>query len=399
MLTVFLAKAMLPLAPEDGRVVACLSLWGMTKYSCYYILLSVKRVCPMDKRTMAERNTYMGKKAMGILPAVMSVLLLVLFVALRRFSEGVYTGYQETYETYDQHYVMITDGEDSDFWNKVYESALAEARQEGVYIERFGEGLAVDYSRNELLKMAIQASVDGIIVPGDEDEETIALINEAVEKKIPVVTVLQDSTGSLRNCFVGNNNYNLGQEYGRQILELLPEDGKKSKVMVLVSESRADTSQNLTMLGIREALEQELGKDIPAVESRPVDNTGNFSAEESIRDIFLDPGEMPDILVCLNEVYTRCAYQAAVDYNQVGKVQILGYYDSETILNAVAKNIIYSTITLDAEQMGRLCVQALEEYRQTGYTNGYMAVDTRLITMEEAEKRLESRQGAEGSAE
>ena len=211
--------------------------------------------------------------------------------------------------------------------------------------------------------------------------------------------MLQDSTGSLRNCFVGNNNYNLGQEYGRQILELLPEDGKKSKVMVLVSESRADTSQNLTMLGIREALEQELGKDIPAVESRPVDNTGNFSAEESIRDIFLDPGEMPDILVCLNEVYTRCAYQAAVDYNQVGKVQILGYYDSETILNAVAKNIIYSTITLDAEQMGRLCVQALEEYRQTGYTNGYMAVDTRLITMEEAEKRLESRQGAEGSAE
>ena len=80
-------------------------------------------------------------------------------------------------------------------------------------------------------------------------------------------------------------------------------------------------------------------------------------------------------------------------------MQILGYYDSETILNAVAKNIIYSTITLDAEQMGRLCVQALEEYRQTGYTNGYMAVDTRLITMEEAEKRLESRQGAEGSAE
>lgn len=340
----------------------------------------------------------MGKKAMGILLAVMSVLLVVLFVALRRFSEGVYTGYQETYETYDQHYVLITDGEDSDFWNKVYESALGEARQEGVYVERFGEGLAVDYSRNELLKMAIQASVDGIIVPGDEDEDTIALINEAVEKGIPVVTVLQDSTGSLRNCFVGNNNYNLGQEYGRQILELLPEDGKKSRVMVLANESRADTSQNLTMLGIRETLEQELGKDIPAVESRPVDNTGNFSAEESIRDIFLDPGEMPDILVCLNEVYTRCAYQAAVDYNQVGTVQILGYYDSETILNAVAKNIIYSTITLDAEQMGRLCVQALEEYRQTGYTNSYMAVDTRLITMEEAAKLLESRQRAETSA-
>ena len=130
-----------------------------------------------------------------------------------------------------------------------------------------------------------------------------------------------------------------------------------------------------------------------------MDNTGNFSAEESIRDIFLDPQEMPDILLCLNEVYTRCAYQAAVDYNEVGTVQILGYYDSETILSAVAKNIVYSTITMDAEQMGRLCVQALEEYRQTGYTNSYMAVDTRLIGMEEAEKLLNDRQGTEESAE
>ena len=153
----------------------------------------------------------MRKKAMGILLAVMTLLLMVLFVALRRFGQGVYTQYQETYETYDQHYVMITDGEDSDFWNTVYDSALAEARREGVYIERFGEGLAVNYSRNELLKMAIQASVDGIIVPGDEDEETIALINEAVEKGIPVVTVLRDSSSSLRKCFVGNNSYNLGQ--------------------------------------------------------------------------------------------------------------------------------------------------------------------------------------------
>ncbi len=341
----------------------------------------------------------MRKKAMGILLAVMTLLLMVLFVALRRFGQGVYTQYQETYETYDQHYVMITDGEDSDFWNTVYDSALAEARREGVYIERFGEGLAVNYSRNELLKMAIQASVDGIIVPGDEDEETIALINEAVEKGIPVVTVLRDSSSSLRKCFVGNNSYNLGQEYGRQILEILPEDGRKGTVMVLVNESKADTSQNLTLLGIRETLEQELGKNIPAVESRLVDNTGNFSAEESIRDIFLDPQEMPDILLCLNEVYTRCAYQAAVDYNEVGTVQILGYYDSETILNAVAKNIVYSTITMDAEQMGRLCVQALEEYRQTGYTNSYMAVDTRLIGMEEAEKLLNDRQGTEESAE
>ena len=122
-----------------------------------------------------------------------------------------------------------------------------------------------------------------------------------------------------------------------------------------------------------------------------IDNSRSFQTEESIRDIFLSQEELPDILVCLSAVHTRCAYQAAVDYNKVGTVQILGYYDSEAILDAVSKNILYSTITLDTVQMGRSCVQALEEYVKTGYTNGYRAVDTHLITAPDANRLLSGR--------
>ena len=158
---------------------------------------------------------------------------------------------------------------------------------------------------------------------------------------------------------------------------------------MLVDENRTDTSQNLVLLGIRETLENE-GEGIPVtVEARPVDNSRSFSSEESIRDIFLDPKKLPDILVCLSAVHTRCAYQAAVDHNKVGTIQILGYYDSETILDGVAKNILCATAALDTDQMGRRCVEALDEYMETGYTNSYRAVDTRLITWEEARKLLE----------
>ncbi len=323
--------------------------------------------------------------------AGMSVCLAVFWYRFHELNGNV----EGRNEIYDRHYVMITGREDGDFWDRVYESALAEGKRRGVYVERFGEDLAVEYDRNELLKLAMLASVDGIIVPGDEEEETVALLQEAVEQGIPVVNVLEDSMGSSRQCFVGNNSYNLGQDYGRQILELLAKQEKEgdhvtsenpAKVMVLVDENRTDISQNLVLLGIREMLENE-GEGIPVtVEARPVDNTRSFSSEESIRDIFLNSEMLPDILVCLSAVHTRCAYQAAVDYNQVGTVQMLGYYDSEAILEAVSKNILYSTISLDTEQMGRLCVQALDEYVETGYTNNYMAVDTRLIRAEEAER-------------
>lgn len=68
---------------------------------------------------------------------------------------------------------------------------------------------------------------------------------------------------------------------------------------------------------------------------------------------------------------------------------MIGYYDSDTILDAVSKNIIQATVALDTAQMGELSVKALDEYVETGYTNGYMAVDIQVITPDEAEELTE----------
>ena len=317
------------------------------------------------------------------LPLIALAVILVLY----RFGSRSRGGEQGEYTTYERHYALITDQGDEDFWEEVYTSALEEGKSRGVYVERFGAELAVDYSREQLLDMAVRAAVDGIIVAGDDTEETVELINGAVEQGIPVVTVLNDCIESRRQCFVGSNSYNIGQEYGEQILQMLPEGA--GQVLVLTDESRRDSSLNLILLAIRETLADALGtKNDVSVEALAVDNSRSFSAEESIRDIFLDD-ELPDVMVCLNAVHTRCAYTAAVDYNQVGRVQILGYYDSDAILDAVSKNIIQATIGLDAAQMGELSVEALDEYVETGYTNSYMAVDIYVITPEEAEELTE----------
>ena len=325
-------------------------------------------------------------------------LLVAIFIlapfGLLLYGSLIYNGTSKEMEqitTYDKHYAMITGSEDSGLWDAIYASARAEGEKRGIYVERFGSNLAVKYDTRQLMKMAVQASVDGIIVRGDETEDTIACINAANDNHIPVVTVFNDCSGSTRQCFVGTNNYHVGQEYGRQIRKLIKESGKEGikKVLVLTEDNPNDTSRNLILLGIRETLEEEITQTHEvAVEAAQVDNSGSFSAEEYIRDVFLDSERMPDILVCLSEVYTQCAYQAAVDYNKVGVVQMLGYYDSEQILDALAKNILSVTITPDTEQMGRACVEALDEYEQTGYTNGYTAVDVQMIKPQEAKLRL-----------
>lgn len=297
----------------------------------------------------------------------------------------------EQMKNYDRHYAMIVGDEDGVLWEAVYASAKEAGEKRGIYVERFGSNLAVNYDRLQLIQMATQASVDGIIVKGDESEKMTEAIDRAVDAGIPVVTVADDCSGSRRQCFVGTNNYNVGQAYGEQIRRLLA-DGESEhtkKVLVLTGHSENDTSGNLVLLGIRETLQQEIEQTKQVVvDAVQVDDSESFRAEEFIRDLFLDAERIPDILVCLSEVYTQCAYQAAVDYNKVGRVQVLGYYDSEQTLDALAKNIVTLTVSPDVSQMGELCVEALDEYSRTGYTNSYSTVEMQLIDAEDAKRRL-----------
>lgn len=86
-----------------------------------------------------------------------------------------------------------------------------------------------------------------------------------------------------------------------------------------------------------------------------------------------------------------------IDYNKVGEVNILGYYDSDTIINAIDRNVIYATAAIDTEQMGRFCINALQEYHALGYTSQYFTADIRLIQKADVEGYLEKGDQADES--
>ena len=292
------------------------------------------------------------------------------------------------YEVYDKHYMMITSDIKSPFWESVYEAAKLEAKEYNAYVEYMGKNLSTAYDVKELLKMAIHCDVDGIILEGDESEEMTALINKAVEKGLVVITVLKDNPNSKRQCFVGVNNYNLGKVYGEQVLSLYY--GEPERILVLMDAGSSNTNQSTIYSGIKDTLykgiEESENIDIHTV---TIGNENRFSSEESIRDIIMDVKHLPSIMICLSDVDTKCAYQAVVDHNKVGQINILGYYDSQDILGAIKKEIIHSTIAIDAKEMGELCSHALEEYREAGHVSDYLPVSTELITLKNIDKYLE----------
>lgn len=317
-----------------------------------------------------------------------------------------------SYETYQKHYVMIVSEKDSSFWQQAYAGAKSKAVEQNAYLELLGENLNKQYTVEELMQIAIASKVDGIILEANESYVMRGLIDEAVEGGIPVITALGDNATSQRQSFVGISSFHLGREYGKQICEIaenffmdtgedaeedagddkgVPQDSMR--IMVLVDTNADDTSQNIVFSSIQETVENSsLYHDRIVIEARAINVMGAFAAEEAIRDIFMSGEPLPDSIICLNEINTTCVYQAVVDYNKVGQIDIIGYYDSPTILNAIERNVIYGTISVDAKSLGEYCGTALNEYIETGYVSGYFSVDTTVIGNDNVGEYLEGRE-------
>ena len=312
---------------------------------------------------------------------------------------------EESERLYDRYYVMICDDNASSFWQHVYKGASEAAEESGAYVELFGSNLNIDYAPEELMEMAISAKVDGIMLMGSSSPAMTRLIDKADDNGIPVVTIYTDNAESRRCSFVGASVYNMGREYGRQIISAWNEkqrlnagtdtaDAGPARVTVFYDDKDRLYDQSVILSGINDTLSREAGDIEFTVKTLTVDNSNPFSVEESVREALMDE-EVSDILVCLSELDTTCAYQAVIDYNMVGSVYILGNYDSEKILNAISRSVVYSSLAVNTTELGQYGVNALNEYLETGNTSQYFSADVTLIDRNNVARFLQEKEAAD----
>ncbi|MDD5805367.1 substrate-binding domain-containing protein [Blautia sp. HCP3S3_H10_1] len=303
-----------------------------------------------------------------------------IWIYFQKTLDKVDLGEREGAASYEKHYLMISGEENTLMWDSIYKSASAAAKDADAYVEQITLGHDSGYTKADYLQIGIASKVDGIILEADGSSEEQKLIQEATDQNIPVVTVLTDDSSSARISFVGLNSYQLGNAYTEQILGLLKKH--ETTQVLLLSNSQSKTQEtNLVYYQIKKELEEKK-KDYQSVNisEYSIDSSSDFDTEEFVRDIFVSGETLPDVLVCMDEVVTECVYQALVDYNEVGNVDVVGFYYSDVILDAISKGIISSAIALDMEEIGRYSINALEEYSSLGHTSSYYSVGQHVIT-------------------
>lgn len=339
----------------------------------------------------------MNKKTNMKMVIVLAGVALIVFLSMITHSyyqnvlKQIEVAGMEESRSYKYHYVLIVDDCEMQFWKDVYESMKAEAEKQDALVELMGRSLSSDMEIENFMDMSIAAKVDGIVLEYTGDHRLSDRIEEASRAGIPVVTVLKDAPATSRESYVGINSYQLGQQYGELVMELARKNRDGAEVMVLTHDSGNDGSQSQILEQINNFVvtSPDVGGRIHVTREN-IQSTGKVDADEALRNIFFRQEGAPDILICMDSVDTEAAYQAMIDYNKVGEIQLVGYYQSPTILNAVEKGNIPATLVLNTEQMGLDCVRALTDYRREGRVNSYYSVDFSFVTSENVQEFMKS---------
>lgn len=347
----------------------------------------------------------MNKKNKSLFRLVAAGLFSILFLTLLTISfygyvlEQIGVDHAENVRDYKHHFVMIVANTDSRFWNDVYDSVRKEAAEQDAYVELKEKNQSSTNSMVDLMDMSIAAKVDGILLECTDEENLDEKVNEAAKKGIPVVTILNDAPTSERKSFVGINPYQLGQAYGYQLEEMVRKleaeqadtgrDGEY-RITVLLNDSSIDSNHFQIYNQINNMMvTSEATAGIVGTEAVRIPSGGAFESEEIVWNLFQNPKGPPDIIVCMDEVDTEAVYQAVIDYNRVGKTQVIGYYRSKTTLEAVRRGTMAMTFCIDTEEMGTYSVKAMMECIRDGRTNSFYSVDLQFVTRENVAEFLE----------
>lgn len=271
--------------------------------------------------------------------------------------------------------VLKTETDVAEFWGMLLSGVRKAAEEYGVEltVRTSPTETAID-EQIELIRQTAAEKPDVMILSAADYDRCAEATEEAIAAGIGVVAVDTDVNAEGRACFVGSNNYQIGQEMGSQMASYLPEGGKVAVIQhMLTTTTGIDRTR-----GVVDALTQ--AGNIEILGSYCCDNS-TLRAKE-ITTALLE--EEPDIrgFVCTNEVCNVGAANALVELGMGGKVFVVGCDNSQRQIALLEQNIIQAIVIQRPFNMGYMAVQQAVRVAQGEEPEDFVEVACVLITRE-----------------
>ncbi|MDK2903891.1 MAG: hypothetical protein PWQ93_1810 [Clostridiales bacterium] len=276
------------------------------------------------------------------------------------------------------HFYMIAPNLSDPFWQEVKKGADDAAKHYSVAYEFKAPRFNDPEEEKRFLNIAIASEVDGIVTHVPYNEDFTEVINTAADEGIPVVTMENDAAASKRKTFVGVSNFLLGEEAARLVNDAT---GGRGNVAIIINSAQRDvSSQNIAISGFKSAIAKNY-KNI-SIADIYTSEMGILSAEDIVGRIVRSQPKVNAIYVT-DASDTLGVAQAVVDYNKVGEIKIVGYGDSEDILDYINKGVIYGVVMNDPYKMGYNSIKSLVEIKEENNVSAFIDTDLKIITKDD----------------
>ncbi|MFS0821263.1 sugar-binding protein [Bacillus sp. 1P02SD] len=269
------------------------------------------------------------------------------------------------------HFVLVPQELDNDYWRLVENGAKAAAKHFNVVLEYTGPKQANTEEHLKTLEMATASRVDGILTQGLQEDQFTPLINQIVEKGIPVITVDTDAATSKRFAYVGTDNYYSGFIAGQALIQ---DTGGKANVAIVTGHFYA-SHQQLRVQGFKDAIQHEEGIHIIAIEESNITRVRAAEAADKILK------EHPEVTA----FYGTSALdgigiaQVVEHYQKQDQIYIIGFDTIEDTLHYMKKGTIDATVMQEPYQMGYRSVQMMIDLLEGRNVPDTVHTETRVI--------------------
>lgn len=244
------------------------------------------------------------------------------------------------------------------YWRQVRDGAFQAGENMGIYVDASNfEFLDVE-EQIRLLERAGYMKVDGIMTMGDPDN---AKLNETLknlsDSGISVVLVDTDSPDSGRCCYVGSDNYQIGQTAAQIMAE---ETGEKGKIMVIVSrldyanqqeryQGFLDGIATYENMEIVDLLEGESDKEI---------------VQRKLREELERVGEVDAIFCAEGNAGLHIGTVLEEKNLNAENCKVIAMENSESVLRFLEKGIYTGTLYQNGFDMGYKAIENLMDYSE-----------------------------------
>ncbi|MBI3679453.1 MAG: substrate-binding domain-containing protein [Acidobacteria bacterium] len=239
------------------------------------------------------------------------------------------------------------------FWISVQAGSLAAGKELGVDVLWNGPAAETEYSRQiQILDSMIARRVDGIAIAAAERKALVQSVERAVDAGIPV-TVFDSGLDSERYMtFLATNNYEGGQMAAHELARLVGGEGEVALLM------HAPGSQST--MDREKGFEETLARECPRMKivARQFGQSDRAKARAAAENFLAGNPGLKGIFASA-EPSSVGAVLAIKARNLAGKVKLVGFDSSESLLEDLREGAIDALVVQDPFRMGFESVRTL----------------------------------------